>query len=375
MKICYIADSDIIITIRYLKYFVKQGHEVYLIPAKVHTFNVEMKGGELDGVNIVNLNLDWRNTNWLKLIFTLKRKLKLISPDLVHIMNISRIGIAASFANRTIPIILTPWGADLLIPEKRTYISKLKMRMFLSRISLQLAGSTLMHLKAVELGLNPKKCHLIDLGIDTKKFKPGLDSSVIRNKLKIPLNKNIVLVPRQWSVKQNTELILRSVPLILDACPNTVFIFKNVVGSLGPLLHKVREELNLNDDVFLIDRDKTPLESYNELPLYYNLADITVSIPTYDAGAPYTVSESMACGSVPMVSPANKVWVKNRKNGLVIIPENKESISAGIIELLKKPEWVKKASFLNHHIIDWGLNFDFVMSEISEIYSQIIIKK
>ena len=73
MKICYIADSDIIITIRYLKYFVKQGHEVYLIPAKVHTFNVEMKGGELDGVNIVNLNLDWRNTNWLKLIFTLKR--------------------------------------------------------------------------------------------------------------------------------------------------------------------------------------------------------------------------------------------------------------------------------------------------------------
>lgn len=375
MKICYIADSDIIITIRYLKYFVKQGHEVYLIPAKVHTFNVEMKGGELDGVNIVNLNLDWRNTNWLKLIFTLKRKLKLISPDLVHIMNISRIGIAASFANRTIPIILTPWGADLLIPENRTYISKLKMRMFLSRISLQLAGSTLMHLKAVELGLNPKKCHLIDLGIDTKKFKPGLDSSVIRNKLKIPLNKNIVLVPRQWSVKQNTELILRSVPLILDACPNTVFIFKNVVGSLGPLLHKVREELNLNDDVFLIDRDKTPLESYNELPLYYNLADITVSIPTYDAGAPYTVSESMACGSVPMVSPANKVWVKNRKNGLVIIPENKESISAGIIELLKKPEWVKKASFLNHHIIDWGLNFDFVMSEISEIYSQIIIKK
>ena len=375
MKICYIADPDIIITIRYLNYFVKQGHEVYLIPAKVHTFNVEMKGGELDGVNIVNLNFDWRNANWIKLIFTLKRKLKHISPDLVHIMNISRIGIAASFANKTIPIILTPWGADLLIPEKRTYISKLKIRMFLSKISLQLAGSTVMHLKAVELGLDPKKCHLIDLGIDTKKFKPGLDSSVIRNKLRIPLNKNIVLVPRQWSVKQNTELILRSVPLILDACPDTVFIFKNVVGSLGPLLYKVREELNLNDDVFLIDRDKTPLESYNELPLYYNLADITVSIPTYDAGAPYTVSESMACGSVPMVSPANKVWVKNRKNGLVIIPENKESISAGIIELLKKPEWVKKASFLNHHIIDWGLNFDFVMSEISEIYSQIIIKK
>jgi len=97
MKICYIADSDIIITIRYVRYFVEQGHEVYLIPAKIHAFDVEMEGSELEGINIINLGFNWRDTNVIKLMFSLRKILKAISPELIHIMNFTKVGMAAAF--------------------------------------------------------------------------------------------------------------------------------------------------------------------------------------------------------------------------------------------------------------------------------------
>jgi glycosyltransferase involved in cell wall biosynthesis len=372
MKICYIADSDIIITIRYVRYFVEQGHEVYLIPAKIHAFDVEMEGSELEGINIINLGFNWRDTNVIKLMFSLRKILKAISPELIHIMNFTKVGMAAAFVSGEIPVVFTPWGADLIRPRRTLSRSNFMLRIFMSKISIQLAGSCIMHLNAVKYGLRPEYCRLIDLGIDTEKFKAGIDTYRLKRKLNIPEGKKIVLVPRQWSIKQNTELILRAIPLVLKEYPNTVFIFKNVVGSLGPLLERVKKELYLTTEVHLIDRDSTPVESYKELPLYYNLAAITVSIPTWDAGAPYTVSEAMACGSIPIVSPANNVWVKNRKNGLIIIPESIEAIANGIIEILNNPEWVQGASSFNQQIIDWGLNFNVTMAEISNIYSEIV---
>jgi L-malate glycosyltransferase len=372
MKICYIADSDVITTIRYLRYFVEQGHEVYLIPTKLHHFDVDLEGSELDGINIINI-YD-KGASMIKLMVSLRKVFKSLSPDLIHIHSITRPGFAAAFVSMKIPVVLTPWGRDLLVSPLISQRARLKLRIFLPRISGLISGSSIMHVYSVKYGLNPERSYLINMGIDTQKFRTGLDTRCLRNKLNIPTNKKIVLVPRQWEEKQNTELILRSVPLVLKDHPNTVFIFKNIFGNLGPLLNVIKKELGLTNEVFLIDRDSTPVESYKELPLYYNLANIIVSIPNWDTGNPATVMEAMACGCFPIVSPANKKWITNRKNGLVIIPDSIESIANGIIEVLSVPKWMDGALTTNQKIIDWGGNFHTNMAEISNIYSTIIQK-
>ena len=57
---------------------------------------------------------------------------------------------------------------------------------------------------------------------------------------------------------------------------------------------------------------------------------------------------------------------------MIIIPESIEAFANGIIEILNNPEWVQGASSFNQQIIDWGLNFNVTMAEISNIYSEIV---
>lgn len=373
MKICYIADPDIIISLRYMKYFVDRGHEVSLIPSKIHDFDLSMEGNELDGIKVHFDNRIRNERKIYKLIVPIKDVLKVIKPDIIHIHSLTtQIAKATAFSAGKIPLVLMPWGADLLKSPQGGIRNWLITKLALKRLSAVVAPSAIMLQYAAYYGVHPSLTHLITTGTDLMSFNLDVDYIPLKNKLNIPPNAKVILAPRQWSEKQNTELILRSVPLVLKEFPNVYFVFKNVIGNLGSKLHAIVDELSLSNRVFLIDRDEPPFISYANLPPFYRMADAVLSIPSWDTGGPSTLMETMACGSVPIVSKANSQWVRHKMSGFVLNHITIDSIAESIVEVLSEPNWVKHAREINHMIIKWGADVKVGMSKIESLYENIL---
>jgi glycosyltransferase involved in cell wall biosynthesis len=372
MKICYVADPDIIISIRYMRYFANRGHEVSLIPSKLHSYDLEMEGDELDGISVYSDDRIRNHSKTRKLIKPIKQALNAIKPDIIHLLCFTPVAKIVALNSGSIPTALMPWGADLLKESSGSRRTGLLTRLALRHVCAVIAPSSIMLQYAVKYGVDPDLCHLITTGTDLSMFHPGVDSTRLREKLGIPQSSKVILAPRQWSEKQNTELILRAIPKVLQSFPETYFVFKNVVGSLGPKMRVIVKELSLSERVILIDRDETPLVSYANLPQYYCMAEAVLSIPTWDTGGPSTLMETMSCGSVPIVSKANGQWVRNRMTGLILDQITIESIATSIITVLSEPKWLSGAGTLNHSIIKWGADRKVGMQKIETVYEEIL---
>jgi len=99
---------------------------------------------------------------------------------------------------------------------------------------------------------------------------------------------------------------------------------------------------------------------YEEMPMYYNLADFFISVPSSDSLS-VSLLEAMACGVVPVVSdlPATREWVNDGENGLIVPVRNEKALADAILTLFmdksmrerfkkRNLDLVKKADFFLH---------------------------
>jgi glycosyltransferase involved in cell wall biosynthesis len=77
--------------------------------------------------------------------------------------------------------------------------------------------------------------------------------------------------------------------------------------------------------------------SHSEMPMFYSLADLTISVPSSD-GLPQSLLESMACGTPNILSklPRYQEFVQHRESAYFVDP-TPESVAAGVLELLENP--------------------------------------
>jgi len=79
----------------------------------------------------------------------------------------------------------------------------------------------------------------------------------------------------------------------------------------------------------------TPAVDNARMPLYYNLADIVVSVPSSD-GFPVTVLEASACARALIVTDLAfaSEWFTQRDNGVVIPARDAAALEGALHELL-----------------------------------------
>src|SRR5262249_639633 len=86
-------------------------------------------------------------------------------------------------------------------------------------------------------------------GIQSDLFKPGPVSSEVYANLNIPQGHPVVINPRGARAYVNNEVFFRSIPLVLQARPETIFVCVNLQGHT--LAEKWVDELKINSNVRL----------------------------------------------------------------------------------------------------------------------------
>jgi glycosyltransferase involved in cell wall biosynthesis len=363
MKICFLAAGNSIHSYRWIKFFSKEGHHVYWITPFYPSSFFEEK------ISLIKLGRS-NNTILHKIINILeaKKEIKKIQPDILHAHYAGYYGLIGALSGMR-PFVLTVWGSDVLFAGKSILKGPL-IRLVLKRATLITCDAYHMQKQISVMGIPLDKIHIINFGTDTEKFKPGYNTSELRNRLKLS-DAPVVISLRSLEPVYDVITFIRSIPVVLKKAPDTQFIIAGK-GSEEVKLESLANSLNISKKVKFVGQVQNDI-----LPEYLNLSDIYVSTSLSDAGISASTSEAMAC-ELPVVitdSGENKLWVMDGKGGFIVPIRSPITLAEKILYLLENEPMRKTFGATNRNTITEKNNYFKEMEKMEALYNHILKNK
>ncbi len=352
MKICYLADGQSIHTQKWVKYFSEHGHEVHLISFR------PFKNGKVF-IHMLRRKLPIQDLDYFLQIPAIRNLLAEIKPDILHAHYITSFGFLGACSNLH-PFIVSALGTDILITPFRSFLHKMLTRFVLKRAELIIADAQISVSRMVELGIPAEKIHIIPSGIDPLIFYPSSRQDYLP----------ILVSVRQHKPLYNLDIILRALK-ILRANGHDVKLLLAGDGPLRQELEKLARKLDIKQSVEFLGN--VPPEKLGDL---YRQSSIYISIPRSDATS-ISLLEAMACGAFPIVSdiPANREWITEGENGLLVPPDNPSILAQKITQALDDPDLRIKAVTVNQKTIKERGLWEKNMEIAAKLYFQLLKDK
>lgn len=328
MRICYIANSASSHTKKWADYFVSLGHEVHVIS---HS-NVDIPGVQVHYINYSLKNFPFK-------AFKVHRKIREINPDILHAHQANTCGLYAA-TSKGYDFILSTWGSDVLVGPERSFILKKIAQYDLKRASFITSDSYHMSEKIIELGGNKDRIYTFPMGIEDEYIKEKHVFNVSDDSLKI-------ISIRRLEKMFRVDVIIRGFHEALKERPN-MFLTIAADGSEMDSLIELVDKLEIREKVKFRGSYKP-----HEVGKLLSENDVFVSIPQSDSTS-VSLLESMYCGLFPVVCglPANKEWVRNGENGLVIDQVNEANVKNALIWCYENKDHMTRVSQENIDIIE-----------------------
>ncbi len=304
-------------------------------------------------------------------LFHLWYLIKKIRPSLIHVFwanhNLSNI-VLSKFK----PLIVTVMGGDIF-PDCRY---KKKMDKYFTKMLLdkaQCITSKSDYLDKVLLRIDDYKEQLrrVTWGIDLRIFKPGLPIRDLRKQLNISDKAFVFFSVRMGYPLYNHHIVIDAFARFLKGKDSDYILLvskmfgdRKYVNSLETLARR----LNVLSKIRFIETIPNL-----EMPSYYNLSNVVISIPSFD-GMPQSLYEGMACGSFHILGdlPQYKELIANKKNGLLVSVGDSEKLAWAMRWVVDNPEIVNEAAKINREKVQRIANKKEQDKIVNEIYRELI---
>jgi len=196
----------------------------------------------------------------------------------------------------------------------------------------------------------------------------GLEDSILPYKRKIKHNEYIKIIStRRLESIYNIDVLIKGFYKALMKNSNLQLIIAADGSEFNNLKDMVRS-LNIDNNVEFIGRYKG-----EEVGKLLEKNDIFISIPSSDSTS-VSLLEAMYCGLFPIVSdlPANKEWIQNKENGIIIKNINSEEVCNSILWCVNNLEVVNNALFTNRDIIKKHALWKDNSKIVENLYNKII---
>lgn len=212
-------------------------------------------------------------------------------------------------------------------------------------------------------------------GVDTKKFKPGLDTELIKKRMGIE-DEKVILSPSRFvkrtgafHERKNLQILLRSLAKLKKEFKRfkVVFTGKNNIG-----LDKIMQEakrLRIEDKVIFANI------GFDDMPNLYNASDMVV-LPSVGEAFGMIYIEGMACGKPVIGCNDGGVpeVIVNNKTGYLIRPNNIPELTKKMLGLLlneKKSEWFGS---YGRRLVKRKFDIDVIARRVEREYDRLLEK-
>ncbi|HXZ29596.1 MAG TPA: glycosyltransferase [Dehalococcoidia bacterium] len=357
----------------------KRGHNVFVMcPSRSFKNTVSNDNGvTVYGIRSIHILVykDFRISP-LFISGVIRRAVKEISPDIVHIQNHFLIGKEALSAAKKfgIPVM----GTNHFMPENlvhylhlpgiaEKWAQKLAWRQCV-KIFEQLDFVTTPTKTAAALLRNAglsKDVLPISCGIDLERFKPANDGLYLKRSFAIPIDRPVLLYLGRLDKEKRIDVILRALPDILRV--TSVHLVLAGTGKEKQRLEDLAEKLGVRSAVTL-----TGFVPDKDLQNIYRTADVFVTAGIAELQSIVTM-EAMASG-LPVVAVnamALPELVHNEENGYLFSDGNSQMLAERAIAILSNQTMRAQMSKRSLEIIrDHDINK--VIEKYESIYDEII---
>jgi len=371
MRICYVSSILTIHDDKFLKKLQEKGYEVHVVsfidrdvekiegimyhilPVKFSEESLHLSGAVRLVPNII------RSTMFLKKI------IREVKPDILHGGFIQKDGLICALSGFH-PFLLMPWGSDVVVLPERSSLIKMMTRYILRRADMIVCDTEYMEKAVIRIIGYPKDVEIFSHGIDLNRFKFDFDGCItLRERLGWE-DKKVLIMTRLFYPIYGIEYFLESLIEVMREVSDVRVIMCGD-GPLRDKFTKFVDKHSLGEYVFF-----TGNVPNNDLPEYYNAADIYVSSSLSD-GISQSLLEAMACGLPVIVTdiPSNREWIINGENGFIVPREDSKVLSGRLLQLLQDEVLQKEFGRRNLKIAkeraDWNKNFE----KLVEVYEHL----
>jgi glycosyltransferase involved in cell wall biosynthesis len=348
----------------------KRGHEIHMVPIP----------------HIPQIGSGWEGVIWHRLapqavpgkakvvaqLLQVRRVARRLRPDIVHAHNVWGPGWYGAFTGLH-PLVIHAYGGDIL-PERYTGRPALQRR--LTSWTCQAADRVVVtgrHMieASAGLGVPRERLLLLPRGVDLQHYRPGLDSRGLRQRLNLGTASPVILSPR-YQVDEtlyNLDTVVDAFVTVRKRFPNAVCLqlFDPDHKSGRLRLEKAAKESGVWDGYRLVSAVDNAT-----MPLFYNLADVVVSVPSTD-GFPVTVLEASACGAPLVVSklPYCEEWFAHGQNGLLVPVRDPKALAAALIALCADKDLSKHLGAAGRRLVEERADYRRCMDTLHDVYQEL----
>ena len=317
---------------RFLAAIAESGHEVFYL-------RLENRGRQLedrpvpDKVQLVH----WRGgkktakrSDFLPLLFSLKKVIGEIHPDVIHAGPIQTTAFLTALSGFK-PLVSMSWGSDLLKDADRNWRSRFATRFTLRHSTLLLGDCEAVREKAVEFGFPKERVVLFPWGIDLNRFTPARNDDFRQRRGW--QNEFVVLSLRSMEPLYGVDLVAKGFVRAAQQEPALRLLLLGS-GSQAAGIRQLISDYGLEDRVFWGGQ-----VNQEQLPAYYQAADLYISASHSD-GSSVSLLEAFASGLPVLVSdiPGNREWVSAGQQGWFFADGDDQAITDGILEAYRSRE-------------------------------------
>lgn len=326
LRICFVADSASIHTVRWVRFFAERGHQLAIVSqeaphpsAGIGSYYSLARQSATPGSRIL------RNAS------ELRSAIKDFNPDVLHAHYINEYGWLGALSGFH-PFVLTAWGSDVYLAMRQSRLARFLTPWSVRRCDYLTADSQSQLDQLHHMGASSRLTELVTWGVDFDEIRVA-DGRAWRGRYGIDSARPVILSPRQWIANSNIDVILEAFAQARAGLHDALLVLKNIADTPEDYRRNIEDRirtLGVGESVLVVG--EVPA---GEVPDMYAAADITISVATSD-GTPVSVLEAMAGGSAVIASklPDLAEWIQDGVSGYLVDAHDAPGLAAGMALLL-----------------------------------------
>lgn len=293
-----------------------------------------------------------------------------MQPDIVHV-HYAQAGLMTLPLARFHPLVVTVMGGDILPDQGFRGIPAIATRWLLEHADCITSKSDFMDTALDKIGNYRHKIKRITWGIDLNHFRQNRDVMALRAKLAIPPGDLVLFDPRLARPFYNKHLILEAFAGYLQNSSTSATLLVSEAFADPAYLVGLRQQarrLGIAERVRFVGAIP-----YIEMPDYYVLSDVTISVPPSD-GLPQTIYEAYACGSFLILGslPQYAGIVQEGVTARQVPVGNVQALTEAILWVADRPEIRADAKLIGREYVLQHADFNRQAALMNQIYDDLL---